>query len=368
MPGAAPATLLPVTVRTVGVEEEFLLLDPDSGRPSAVGGVVLRRADDDGPELTAELHAEQLETGTDPARTLDELDRGLRAARAAAASAAATAGTVPAAIATSPLPAEPTLSDGPRYCRMAERFGITVAESLTCGCHVHVAVSSDEEAVAALDRVRPWLAPLLALTANSPLWQGEDSGYSAYRQQVWSRWPSAGPTPAFGSVATYRETVETMVRSGTVLDEGMVYFDVRPSAQHPTLEIRVADVCRDPADAVLLAALARALVETAVRSWRAGEPAPQARVEVLRLASWRAARSGLDGSLLDPRTWRPAPAPDVLDLLLRHVGDALDEAGDTATVKSLLADVQSRGTGAVAQRAVLARGGDLRDVALSATL
>ena len=363
-----------MTVRTVGVEEEFLLVDPATGRPSAVGGVVLRHLDErpgspeDAPEVTGELHSEMLETGTQPASTLDDLHRGLREARAAAVEAAAVAGTVPAAIATSPLPAEPTVSDGPRYRRMAERFGLTVAESMTCGCHVHVAVSSDDEAVAALDRVRPWLAPLLALSANSPLWQGEDSGYSAYRQQVWSRWPSAGPTGAFGSLAVYRETVDTMVATGTVLDEGMVYFDVRPSAQHPTLEIRVADVRCEPGDAVLVAALARALVETAVRSWRAGEPAPEVRVEVLRLASWRAARSGLDGSLLDPRTWRPAPADDVVDLLLRHVGDALDEAGDTATVKELLTEVRSRGTGAVAQRAVLARGGDLRDVALSATL
>ncbi|GAY12795.1 hypothetical protein TOK_1345 [Pseudonocardia sp. N23] len=349
-------------------------MDPASGRPRAVGGVVLRHLDAqppppaEAPDVTGELHREMLETGTRPAATLDELDRGVRAARAAAVEAAASAGTVPAAIATSPLPADPTVSEGDRYRRMAERFGLAVAENMTCGCHVHVGVDSDEEAVAALDRVRPWLAPLLALSTNSPLWQGADSGYASYRQQVWSRWPTAGPTPAFGSVAAYRETVDAMVASGTVLDEGMVYFDVRPSRRHPTLEIRVADVCREPGDAVLVAALTRALVETAVRSWRAGEPAPEVRVEVLRLASWRASRTGLDGALLDPGSWLPSPADDVVDLLLNHVGDALDEAGDTGTVKTLLTDLRARGTGAVAQRAVLARGGDLRDVALSATL
>jgi carboxylate-amine ligase len=233
---------------------------------------------------------------------------------------------------------------------------------------VHVAVSSDEEAVAALDRIRPWLPPLLALSANSPFWRGEDSGYASYRRQVWSGWPSAGPTEAFGSAAAYRELVDAMVGSGTILDEGMVYFDARPSRQHPTLEVRVADVCREPDDAVLVAALVRGLVETAVRSWRAGEPAPPVRAELLKLASWRAARSGLDESLLAPRTWRPAPAGDVVDLLVAHVRPALDDAGDSDTVAELLAAVRGRGTGAVRQRAVLARGGDLRAVVTDAAL
>ncbi len=108
----------------------------------------------------------------------------------------------------------------------------------------------------------------------------------------------------------------------------MVYFDARLSAQHPTLEIRVADVCLDVDDAVLLAALARALVETAVRAWRAGTPADPVRLELLRLAAWRAGRSGLDGVLLDPCSWRPAPATDVLGRLVTHLTPALDDAGD----------------------------------------
>lgn len=357
-----------MTARTVGVEEEFLLIDPGTGEPRAVGAAVLRAAGESGPEISAELHREQLEIGTSPARTLDELGRELRTARAAAAEAAAAAGTVPAAIATSPLPVAPTVSAGERYQRMARHFGATVAETLVCGCHVHVAVSSVEEAVAALDRIRPWLAPLLALSTNSPFWQGEDTGYASYRHQLWTAWPTAGPSGAFGSADEYRATVQAMIGTGAILDEGMVYFDARPSRQHPTLEIRVADVCREPDDAVLVAALVRALVETGVRSWRDGSPAPQVRTELLRLASWRAARSGLDGTLVDPRTWLPAPADDVVDLLVAHVRPALDEAGDTSTVKELLAGLRGRGTGAVRQRRILARGGDLRAVLADAAV
>lgn len=351
-------------VRTIGVEEEFLLVDPRSGQPTAVAESVLARE----PALTGELQREQVETTTEPCTTLDELGEQLRTTRATAARAAERTGVTAVPLATSPPAVEPTTARTPRYAEMARRFGLTVAEELTCGCHVHVAVGSDEEAVAALDRIRPWLAPLLALSANSPFWDGTDSGYASYRSRVWSRWPSAGPPDVFGSAAAYREYVDAVLATGTLLDEGMVYLDARPSRQHPTLEIRVADVCREADDAVLVAALARGLVETAVRAWRAGEPPAPVRAEVLRLAAWRAGRDGMGGELVDPRTWRPAPASDVLDALVGHVREALDDAGDTATVQTLLADLRSRGTGAAVQRATYERTGTLGAVAREAAL
>ncbi|MDT0323939.1 YbdK family carboxylate-amine ligase, partial [Streptomyces millisiae] len=131
---------------------------------------------------------------------------------------------------------------------------------------------SDEEGVAVLDRVRCWLPVLLALTANSPFWQGQDTRYASYRSRVWGRWPSAGPVELHGSAERYHEQVAALVSTGVLKDEGMVYFDARLSRSYPTVEVRIADVCQDPADTVLLAALTRALVETAAREWRAGEP------------------------------------------------------------------------------------------------
>ncbi len=339
-----------MATRAVGVEEEFLLVHPDTGAPRAVSHLALAHGPDT-EHLTGELQREQLETATRPCRTLDELGAELRRVRAAAARAAAGAGSALAALGTSPLPVEPTLFPQDRYRRMARRFGLTAAEELTCGCHVHVETDSDEERVGALDRIRPWLAPLLALTGNSPFWQGGDSGYASYRSQVWSRWPSAGPYGPFGSPAAYHATVAAMVASDTVLDEGMVYFDARLSARHPTLEVRVADVCLDVDDAVLLTALTRALVETAVREWRAEVPPDPVRPELLRLAGWRASRSAVDGMLLDPGSWCPAPAADVLGRLVDHVTPALDDTGDLVRARELLADVVGRGTGARAQRA-----------------
>ncbi|WP_232665979.1 glutamate--cysteine ligase 2 [Pseudonocardia sp. TRM90224] len=352
------------TTRSVGVEEEFLLVDPESGKPRAVATAVLRAAD--GGELTGELQREQVETNTKPRHTLAELHQDLLETRRQARDAARRIGVELAALATSPLPVDPTVSPAPRYRRMVETFGLTGAEQLTCGCHVHVAVDSDEEGVAVLDRIRPWLAPLLAISANSPFWNGEDTGYASFRGQVWGRWPSAGPTDVFGSVETYRATVQGMLHTGTVLDEAMVYFEARLSRQHPTVEIRVADVCRDPADAVLVAGLTRALVETAVHDWKAGTQPDPVPTSVLRLASWRASRSGLDDLLVDPLTWRPAPAADVLRRLVEHAAAALEASGDLPVVRELITDVVGRGTGAARQRAVHARGDGLAAVVADA--
>ncbi|GAA3074172.1 glutamate--cysteine ligase [Pseudonocardia yunnanensis] len=356
-----------MSVRTVGVEEEFLLVDPETGRPRAVGNVALAVTDSDEDELTGELHREQLETGTKPCHTLDQLGAELRSARATAAGAAGEVGVALAALATSPLPVEPTVSPSPRYEEMARRFGLTAYEQLTCGCHVHVAIESAEEGVAALDRIRPWLAPLIAVSANSPFWLGEDSGYASYRSQVWGRWPSAGPYGPFGSVAAYRQFVDSVLATGTVLDEGMLYLDARLSRQHPTVEVRVADVCREPDDAVLVAALTRALVQTAIQAWQTGEEPAPVRTEVLRLAAWRAGRSGMEGDLLDPGTWRPAPAAEVVGRLVEHVRPALEQAGDKDTVDELLQALLERGTGASRQRKVLERTGDLAAVVSDAT-
>jgi glutamate---cysteine ligase / carboxylate-amine ligase len=208
--------------------------------------------------------------------------------------------------------------------------------------------------VAVLDRVRPWLAPLLAVSANSPLWRGVDTGYASWREQEWKRWPTSGPTGLFGSLSAYRELVRALVASGSALDERMLYFDARLSATWPTVEIRVADVCLDVEDAVLVAALARALVTTALRDAQA--PAPAVPVEVLRSASWVASRHGTNGPLVDPVELRARPAQQVLARLGAHVREALEDAGDAALVREGLERVLCRG-GAAVQRAALARGG-----------
>lgn len=373
-----------MSLRRVGVEEELLLVEPGTGRPRAVAGTALQAvrqglpnaggspaaapaAGDAAQVLDFELQLQQLETNTEPCRALEELGREVRRCRTLAAEAAARAGVQVAALATSPVPVEPEIVAKGRYLKMAQVFGLTATEQLTCGCHVHVEISSAEEGIAALDRIGPWLAILLALSTNSPFWQGQDSSYASFRYQAQGRWPSSGPTEVFGSARAYQETVEQMVRTGTLLDPAMVYFDARLSQRYPTVEIRIADVCLHADDAVLIAALARALVETEARRWRQGQLFQPRRTEVLRLAAWRASRSGLDDVLLHPRTGRPEPSAAVANLLLEHVSDALTDAGESGTVTDLLAAVLARGNGASFQRNTYRRSGHLPDIVTRAT-
>ena len=342
-------------MRTVGVEEELLLVDPETGAPVAVAGSVLAGADG----LEAELQQQQIEIGTEPCQSLTQLAEQLRHWRSEAAAAAGRAGALIVATGTSPLPVVPELTIKPRYRAMVEAFGLTTAEQLTCGCHVHVGVDSAEEGVAVLDRIRGWLPVILALTVNSPFWQGVDSGYASFRSQAWTRLPTAGPTDPFGSAEQYHAAVDRLLRTGVALDLGMIYFDARLSHHLPTVEIRIADVCMFRDDALLVAALVRALVETAVRQWRAGEPAPPVETSVLRLATWRAGRSGLEGDLLDPVHGTPLPARQVLAELIVHAGEALADSGDGPAVADLLETVLDRGTGAVHQRRWLQQNHDL---------
>ncbi|MGW0882052.1 glutamate--cysteine ligase 2 [Streptomyces sp. NPDC002671] len=352
-------------MRTVGVEEELLLVDPDSGEPKALSAAVLARAvqDDRGQDVfQEELFGQMLEFATHPQRDMADLGAEIVHCRKEAALLAGEIGCAVAALATCPLPTTPALTPHERYQWMVGQFGTGTYDQFVCGCHVHVSVESDEEGVAVLDRIRPWLSAVSAVSANSPFWQGQDTGYVSYRSRLWARSPSAGPTEVFGSAGRYHRRVADMVDSGVILDKAMVYFDARLSAKHPTVEVRVADVCLRADTTVLVAALARALVETAARDWRAGRPPPEHSVSLLRMAAWHAAHSGLDRDLLDPATMRPRPAEQVLRSLLEHAGEALTDNGDAALVEEAVAELLRRGNGAREQRLLMERTGSLRDV------
>jgi glutamate---cysteine ligase / carboxylate-amine ligase len=344
-----------------GAEEELLLVDPASGAPRGRAG---RVRDEAAGDLDGEMRTEQVETATAPHRTADDLAADLRRRRREAREAARAAGVDVAGLATSPVApdeaSEPGAVPEGRYGDIADRFGAIATAQLTSGQHVHVEVGSPEEGVGVLDGIGVWLPVLRALAANSPCWRGRDTTYASYRTIVWSRWPSAGPTRVFGSLATYDRVVSSMLATETLLDEAMVYFDARLSRQLGTVEVRVTDVALEVEDAVLVAVLARALVTTAARDWHAGIAPGDEPVEALRLAHWRAARYGLSEDLIDPRTAKPAPAGEVLRALQDHVAGALAEAGDTELAADGCARLLDRGTGADRQRAAIrAADGDL---------
>lgn len=376
-------------MRTVGVEEELLLVDSESGRPRSVAARTLRYAAEaaesaesaapgvsetgasetgagseeaPGGSLEHELQQQQIETDTVPHTDMAALGESVRAWRDHAITAARRAGARVIASGTSPLPVGAAIVGKPRYLQMVEHFGLTTTEQLTGACHVHVSVESDDEGVGVLDRIRGWLPALLALSANSPFWQGEDTKYASFRSQAIMRWPTAGPTEVFGTAAGYHELVDSMIGSGAIFDEGMIYFDARLSHHYPTVEIRVADVCPDAADTVLVAALCRGLVDTAAAEWRAGdEPLPLS-TAMLRLMSWQAGRFGIEGDLIDPRSSKPRAAREIVADLVDHVRAALRENGDEEFVDGQVERIFARGNGAMRQRALLENTGQLSDV------
>jgi carboxylate-amine ligase len=266
-------------VRRIGVEEELLLVDALNGRPVPGYHDVAAEAEHrlDRP-AEHELKQEQAEIASAPYRNLLHVGRDLRQRRDRLAEAAGERGLAVAATATSPVGGRANTTANERYQRMEQRFGLLERQQLTCGMHVHVEIESPDEGVAIVDRIRPWLSVLVALSANSPYWQGEDSGYASYRSVVWGQWPTSGPTELFGDLATYRALVSDLLETGTILDEGMIYFDARLSRRYPTVEIRVADVCTDLDDGLAVAGLARALVDTAAQEAAAGLPPAQIRL------------------------------------------------------------------------------------------
>lgn len=357
-------------MRTVGVEEELLLVDPETGDPRALSAAVLARAERDPADsdvFEKELHGQMLEFATHPQSSLAELEKEIVRCRADAARHAASTGAAVAALATSPLPVSPQVSTSERYQWMVDRYGLPTQEQMVCGCHVHVSVESDEEGVAVLDRIRNWLPVLTALSANSPFWQGKETGYRSYRRQVWERWPSAGSTEPFGTPEEYHRRTDAMVATGAILDRHMAYYDARLSDRYPTVEIRVSDVCLDADTPVLIAALARGLVDTAAAQWRAGvESAASASVSLLKLAAWQASSSGLEGDLLHPLTFRPAPAREVVTALLEHIDDSLRANGDRDLAHRTVERLFAEGNGARVQYEVWEKTGSLRDVVLEA--
>jgi carboxylate-amine ligase len=341
---------------TIGVEEEFHVLDPATGDLVPAARRLLRRNQSDaGPELQRST----VETATGIHLELAELRRDLLTRRRELAEAAASIGLAVASVGTVPASGSGGSRIFPdrRYEWMAAEYRHLVDEQQVCACQVHVRVDDRDLAVRITRRIRGWLPALLAMSASSPFFQGEDTGYASYRTVVVSRWPTVGPPPDFASAKEYDHTVTTLIDSGVISDSGMVYFDARLSARYPTIEIRVADACPSVDDAVLLAALARSLVVTAAHADAASDSEPQRDADVphspqvlLRAATWRAARSGLDGCLIDPRTLRAAPAADVVRALLNHVRPALEDHGEWQTVAELSEALLAHGPSARRQR------------------
>jgi YbdK family carboxylate-amine ligase len=353
-------------VFTIGVEEEYHLVDAETMALRSMADVV-DRATAEMDDASAEISTSQLEVATPVCATLGEVRAELVRLRGEAGAVAAGRGGRILAMATHPFATweDQRLSAGSRYVELFERWGLLALQQLITGCHVHVAVDDPEVLIGVLDRVRPWLPVLTALSASSPFWEGNDTGYASYRTLWFDRWPTAGIPGAFGSRQAFDQLVDGLVATGAIDDASHLYWDVRPSTRYPTIEFRCADVCPSIDDAVLSAALARSLVRTLAAETVAGVGVPVVRSEVLRIARWRAARHGLAGELVHPESWQLRPAPDVVRRLLARLRPDLDEHGEWDEVSARVEHVLTHGA-ADRYRALMERTGDLPAVTAAA--
>ncbi|MFI5585977.1 YbdK family carboxylate-amine ligase [Amycolatopsis sp. NPDC051758] len=344
---------------TLGVEEEFVLADPVNGGVALAAPRVLALLDGE-PAVTPEFLRFQIETATGIRTGLDELRADLLGLRGLVADAAGHAGCLLLASGTPPcgdLPGLPGVTAEPRYQALAARFPELIPQAGTCACHVHVGIPSPALGVRVLAGLRPWLAPLLALSANSPFAHGADSGWASGRYPLWSRWPTAKPPLDWPDVAAYSASVDESVRRGEAMDAHGVYFYARLSPKYPTVEIRIADVGLTAEDAVLCAGLVRALVVTILEEARAGVAPRPVRTPLVAASLTAAARDGGPGHGIDPFTGEVLPQRLIVDRLLEYVHPALLATGDLATVERQLAAVRAGETGAQLQRALFAEAG-----------
>ncbi|MFD3705345.1 glutamate--cysteine ligase [Nocardia sp. NPDC058658] len=354
---------MPAQVPTVGVEEEFLLTDPESGAPAPKNTLVAETAKRAGVELQLELTSCQVETSSAVHSDIGELLADLRTSRRRVAECAAEHNVRLLAVAVPPtVPEGYPVTDTPRYQRIAHSFGMIAHEQGLCGCHVHVAVPDRDVAVQVSNHVRPWLPVLLALTANSAIYRGSETGYASWRSILWRRWPSAGPPPYFDSLSDYESIVAMMRASGSILDNKMVYWDIRPSETFPTVEIRVSDVPATVEESALLAALIRGIVGTTLDAVAENVGAPAVPGEILRAAYWNAARSGLDGDGLDVVGGRVVPHRELLADLVEQIQPALRRYGDHDFVTDAVAALVERGNGARRQVRAMSRRREIADV------
>ncbi|MFH8800787.1 glutamate--cysteine ligase [Streptomyces sp. NPDC017936] len=344
-----------MTVR-IGVEEEFHLVEVESGLLVPRADTVLQGLPT--PTFTTELQQAAVETNSGVHESLDDLYRDVTGTRRRLDVAASAHGLAVVAAGTVPLAgtaAVRTTADD-RYRHMVDEYRRVADEQLICGVHVHVDVPDRDTAVRIMCEVSPWLHVLLALSASSPFWLGADTGYASWRTMLWQRWPTAGPIGCFANAAEYDASVRELIGSGVISDAGMIYYDIRPSAHQQTLELRICDACPRPETVVLVAGLFRALVTDARQRLEGpGAPVCAGRHEWLRAADWRAARSGLEGALVDPETHKEAPAAQVVRGLLERVRPALEAAGDWQVVHALAEKALADGSAAHRMRRTAAK-------------
>jgi carboxylate-amine ligase len=351
---------------TLGVEEEYQLICATTAELKSRAREVLEI--DWSGEIVPEHQQSMLEVGTRVCANAQELDRELRRLRLQVASAAAAEGLWSVAAGVHPFShwEDQTRTAGERYQRVLERYGRVVRTEQIFGMHIHVALPEGVDRAQVMNEVRFYIPHLLALSASSPIYEGEDTGYASYRTILAQRRPNTGPPPRFPSETDLRRFVDLLLRTGAIEDEFTLHWSIRPHPEYPTLEFRITDACPRVEDAVAIAAMVRALVAAAAQGrlpTPAGACSESATDALLSTNEWQAARYGLDAVLVDPGSEADkTPLRESVCRLLEHLQPVAEALGDEGALSGV-ETIMGRGNGADRIRKRLPASDDLPELA-----
>ena len=334
---------------TIGIEEEYWLVDRQTRNLAAdpPADLVERCNAAACAEVSPEFLRSQIEIGTTPCKTVGEAAAQLRSLRRTIADIAGEAGLAPVAASTHPFAewADQHHADKQRYNALAEELQTVVRRLLICGMHVHVGIEDADTRIDLMNQVSYFLPHLLCLSTSSPFWRGHNTGLMSYRLSVFKELPRTGLPDRFDSHSAYERHVDAMVGAGVIEDATRLWWDIRPSARFPTLEMRMSDIPTRAEDTATVAALYVCLLRML---WRLRTQNQRWRIYSGKLVAenrWRAQRYGLNGGLIDFGAGAVVPyitlLEEILDLV-REDAEALDCVAEVEHAREIVA----RGTSA----------------------
>ena len=354
------------TPYSVGLEEEFQLVRAESyGLVSRIEEILSAfEGEPVEPRIKPELHQSVVETSTKISGSVAEAVDDLVDLRARLRRAAADDGTLIVSAGTHPFSRydDQEVTERPRYTGLRESLGWLAERQLIFGLHVHVGVGSADKAIACADGLRGFLPELVALAANSPFWQGRDTGLASARVKLSEALPRTGLPPALGSFAEFERLVELGVRTGCFPDYTHIWWDVRPHPKLGTIEIRICDGQTRIENVAALAALIQSLVATLGSAFECDEEIAASPDLLLEENRWRALRDGLDARLIDLGGDGERPAADAIRELVERCAPAAEALG-CAEELELVEEILARGNGADEQRRLYEETGSLLAVA-----
>ncbi len=339
---------------TMGIEEEYLLVDLESRDlvrdppPDVMAESQSRLQDQVGPEFLRS----QIEVGTKVCTTIQEARTDLARLRHNVADVAGTHGMGLIAASTHPFArwGEQLPTDKDRYLELERDMQAVVRRLVICGMHVHVGVEDDDLRIDLMNQVSYFLPHILAASTSSPFWHGNDTGLKSYRMTVFKSLPRTGLPEHFSSWGEYQRHVNVLVEAGIIQDATKLWWDVRPSARYPTIEMRVADICTRIDDAVALATVFVLLLRMLYRRRRRNQRWRTYANMLVAENTWRAQRYGVDGSLMDYGKGELVPYSQLADELIEILWREAEETGTTAELQHL-ATIAREGTSADRQLA-----------------